>query len=58
MPPNDQFDTIIQDVRAGYGREATPARQPYPVVRFAAGLDLFLLAGILLYVLAWLLRHG
>jgi hypothetical protein len=67
MPSPDQFDTIIEAVNGGYGREATrllkpvPARarlRVHPVVWFAAGLVLWQLNGILLYLFLWLLLHG
>ena len=54
MLSDDQFDTMIQDVIAG------PAAGPPPhrVLWFAAGMVLWQVNGILLYLLAWLLRHG
>ncbi len=52
-----QFDRLIQDVRAGYGREATPAPRPYPVLRFLVGLGLVLVDVILGTLLVWLLQH-
>jgi len=63
--PSDEFDTIIQDVLSA--PEATrllkPARvrprvRSHPVVWFAAGLVLWQLNGILLYLFLWLLLHG
>ena len=55
--PQDEFDTLIQDVRAGYGREATPA-QPHQVLWFAVGLGLWLVDVILFWLLLWFWRHG
>ena len=55
-----QFDRLIQDVRAGYGREATlhHRAQPHAVLWFALGLGLWLVDAILLYAFVWFLRHG
>jgi hypothetical protein len=55
MPP-DQFDTIISGIKTG--RPAWGDGLPYPVLRFAAGAVLWLLAANLLYVLTWFLLHG
>jgi len=68
MPSPDQFDTIIQNVldapEATRLLKPVPARarqrvqQSHPVVWFAAGLVLWQLNGILLYLFLWLLLHG
>jgi hypothetical protein len=67
MPP-DELDTLIQSWMAT--PEATrllkpvPApggqrvQQPHPVLWFAAGLVLWQVNGILLYLFLWLLLHG
>ena len=51
---DDEFATIIQSAVT----EATPAPPPHPVIWFAWGTILFLVIGILGYVLGWLLIHG
>lgn len=71
MPSPDKFDTIIEAVNGGYGREATPTRllkpvparaqkrvRAHPVLSFEAGLALFLVNVILTLLLVWLLRHS
>jgi len=59
MPSADEFDTIIQNVKAGYPEpEADPVKRPHPVLWFAVGAALWVVDGILLYLLVWLLRHG
>ena len=58
MLNDDQFDTLIHDIKTGRPtREAGP-RQPYPVLRFAAGTALWLLAANLGYLFVLFLRHG
>ena len=58
MLNDDQFDTLIHDIKTGRPtREAGP-RQPYPVLRFAAGTALWLVNAILTWALAWALLHG
>ena len=52
----DQFDTLIDDIKAG--RPTRAAGQPYPVLRFAAGTALWLVNAILAWALAWALLHG
>ena len=52
-----QFDRLIQDVRAGYGREATPA-PPHQVLWFAVGTGLWVLDAMLVWLFVWFLRHG
>lgn len=52
----DQFDTLIDDIKAG--RPTRAAGQPYPVLRFAAGTALWLLAANLGYLFVLFLRRG
>jgi len=63
MPPEDQFDTIIQPLIAA--PEATRllpeqqrVRPQHPVLAFEAGAALFLVDAILALLLVWFLRHG
>jgi hypothetical protein len=54
--PQDELDTIIQDIIAGYpGPAATPARDPHRVISFAKGLALWQANAILFLLLLWLL---
>ena len=54
----DQFDTLIDDIKAGRPRPTRGDGQPYPVLRFAAGTALWLVNAILAWALAWALLHG
>jgi hypothetical protein len=69
MPPDGQFnlDTLIQDIISAPEATRLPrvpararqrVRQPHPVLAFQAGCALFLVNAILVYLFAWLLRHG
>ena len=59
---DDEFATIIQTAIGPEGdpvaRHQRPAAQAHQVLWFALGLGVFLADGILLYLLAWFLRHG
>ena len=56
MLSDDQFDTLIHDIKTG--RPTRGDGLPYPVLRFAAGTALWLLAANLGYLFVLFLRHG